>query len=93
MKKKSSSEHSHRTSSHPENTQRQDANCFSGACDLCGEIYEAESKTEDLEGITFKCRKQICSGRVTLELAPLVKKSSELPIVTSEKSETPRRYC
>jgi len=40
---------------------------FVGLCDSCNEIYEARAKNDDLKGVTFKCRKDFCSGKVSLD--------------------------
>ncbi len=42
---------------------------FEGRCTLCNELYQAQSKSDDLEGITFKCKKVSCKGRVSLKFA------------------------
>jgi hypothetical protein len=43
---------------------------FLGICKTCGETYEARSVLEDLEGVTFQCKKVMCEGRVALVSAP-----------------------
>lgn len=48
---------------------------FSGACTMCCEVYEASSQTDDLEGVTFRCRKVRCAGQVTLK--PQAKQAKE----------------
>lgn len=40
---------------------------FFGICDQCTETYEAQAKGEDLKGVSFKCRRDFCSGKVTLD--------------------------
>jgi hypothetical protein len=40
---------------------------FFGICDSCNETYEAQAKGEDLKGVRFKCRRDFCSGKVTLD--------------------------
>lgn len=70
---------------------------FSGVCEKCGEIYEAQSKTDDLEGITFKCKKVICTGRVTLAVgkAKVASKADPMPAPIEPKGSgnNPRRFC
>ncbi|MDB5037251.1 MAG: hypothetical protein JWQ35_779 [Bacteriovoracaceae bacterium] len=63
-------------------------NYFSGHCEKCGEIYQASSKADDLEGITFPCKKIRCTGRVTLSFA----QERILPKESSDKSK-PNRVC
>lgn len=70
---------------------------FSGHCAKCGEIYEAQSKTDDLEGITFKCKKALCQGRVTLGVGKQSslagKDAQRAPIKPSDGSSGSRRFC
>jgi hypothetical protein len=70
---------------------------FSGACEKCSEIYEANSKTDDLEGITFKCKKVLCQGRVTLGVGQSKSLSSKnmmpVPSEVTDNPSNPRRYC
>lgn len=42
---------------------------YKGKCNQCNELYEAESSSEDLEGIIFRCKKFLCKGRVSLHYA------------------------
>ncbi len=46
--------------------ERSGPSIFVGICKSCGEVYEARSALEDLEGVTFKCKKILCEGRVAL---------------------------
>ena len=41
-------------------------NVFIGVCSKCGEVYEANSVVDDLEGLSFSCKKMLCTGRVEL---------------------------
>ncbi len=60
---------------------------FVGVCKTCGEIYEAKSIHEDLEGVTFKCKKVLCDGRVSLV-------SSSTPMDSfSDDGVGPKRFC
>jgi len=40
---------------------------FSGFCDQCSEVYEAQSRTDNLSGIKFKCKSTTCLGDVILQ--------------------------
>lgn len=69
---------------------------FSGVCEKCAEVYEAKSKTDDLEGITFKCKKTLCNGRVTLKVGKAKSESSKEGMLAPsdlQSSSNPRRYC
>jgi hypothetical protein len=55
---------------------------FFGVCNQCAETYEARSKTDNLIGTTFKCKKMLCTGKVTMK-----------PKEDEFKAEKPRRYC
>jgi len=80
-----------RKTSDSHSNQKVDANLFSGVCSNCGEVYEAKSALEDLQGITFKCKKIFCRGQVTLDYSKGPEVSSHRPSSSSDKD--PRRYC
>lgn len=65
---------------------------FSGLCSRCAERYEAHSATDNLEGISFSCKKMICSGNVILKMDRLGShmKGIETPFSLDPKSD---RYC
>ena len=65
---------------------------FLGHCNKCGEAFEAQSKTDDLEGVVFKCRKVLCTGRVSLGAAQKTSSANASPMI-KEKEDTARRYC
>ncbi|MBN8554281.1 MAG: hypothetical protein J0L93_02455 [Deltaproteobacteria bacterium] len=65
---------------------------FLGHCNKCGEGFESQSKSDDLEGVVFKCRKVLCTGRVTLGTAQKTSSVNASPLL-EKKDETPRRYC
>jgi len=60
---------------------------FVGVCKTCGEIYEAKSALEDLEGVTFKCKKLLCDGRVSLA------SSASTPDSIADEGVSPKRFC
>lgn len=62
-------------------------NVFTGRCDSCGELYEAETSLEDLEGVHFDCKKMICKGKVELRY------SGPEDSFPRNGDKTPRRYC
>lgn len=70
---------------------------FSGRCEKCGEVYEAQSKNDDLEGITFKCKKVVCAGRITLGAGSMhsvaAKEAPSHPSQQNDSDKPPRRYC
>lgn len=63
---------------------------FFGLCDQCNETYEAQAKGEDLKGVRFKCRRDFCSGKVTLD-ETRVESLKFLKSASSDK--TSRRVC
>lgn len=74
----------------------QKRNFFIGICNSCGELYEASSAVEDLEGLTFECKKMLCSGRVVLQYAKSAAKDAieSAPLDNKSKGDDdPRRYC
>jgi len=79
-------------------SQDSQKNLFLGGCDQCGELYEASSSVQDLEGLTFSCKKSVCSGRVELKLA--ASSASKDPALgdvslsgNHQTTAGPRRYC
>jgi len=74
----------------------QKKNFFIGICNSCGELYEASTAVEDLEGVTFGCKKMLCSGRVVLQHAKSAGKEaiSSAPVEDFSNGENgPRRFC
>lgn len=61
-------------------------NVFVGICKDCGEVYEARSGLEDLEGVTFQCKKLLCEGKVSLE-------SSAERDRYENHDNRPKRFC
>lgn len=74
-------------------TSFKDRNLFLGLCDQCHELYEAESVVDDLEGVTFNCKKDLCEGRVTLQIASDEKAPQQKASFSQVPSKGPRRYC
>jgi hypothetical protein len=77
-------------------SSKDEKNSYLGVCGECGELYEANSLVDDLEGLTFNCKKMLCSGRV--ELAPAAKfaisEAKALPVDESSlEGSNPRRFC
>jgi len=73
-------------------------NLYAGVCSKCGEIYEASTAVDDLEGLTFNCKKMLCSGRVQLCAKHKYKNEKSLAPVSSLEDAGleelgPRRYC
>lgn len=62
---------------------------YSGFCELCGEVYEANSGTDDLTGLKFNCKHLLCRGKVVLQ------KGQSIPMTNAAKREAqaPRRFC
>lgn len=76
-----------------------DRNTFVGICANCGEIYEASSAVDDLEGVAFNCKKMLCEGRVELKPSdPLSLDAIQSSKKAAEEFESldsidPRRFC
>lgn len=69
-------------------------NHYMGICNSCGEVYEADSVVEDLEGLTFDCRKDFCEGVVGMSLCLSHEASSLFAISDFSKDEIdPKRFC
>lgn len=69
-------------------------NLFTGSCSVCGELYEASSAVDDLEGLNFSCKKLMCGGRIELRPSEIIGSRVELPGDSfSEKNAASRRYC
>lgn len=72
----------------------QKKNFFLGVCNKCGEIYEASSQVDDLDGVTFSCKKMLCSGRIELKLANSSDASElDAPFDSDYSGPEPRRFC
>lgn len=73
---------------------KDELNHYLGICESCGEAYEAQSVTEDLEGVSFICKKSLCEGSVSLRSNF---EDAEVSFVGTEGfapiSAGPRRYC
>jgi len=73
-------------------------NLYAGVCSKCGEVYEASTAVDDLEGLTFNCKKMLCSGRVLLSAQHKLINEKSLAAVSSIEEAGledlgPRRYC
>lgn len=76
------------------NLSDQKKNFFLGVCNECGEIYEASSQVDDLAGVTFSCKKMLCSGRIELKAVDATDPSGlEAPIDSEYSGAGPRRFC
>jgi hypothetical protein len=74
----------------------QKRNFFRGICNGCGEIYEASSVVDDLEGLSFNCKKNVCSGRVTMNTGKNngVRSLQVAPVEDENLfGDHPRRFC
>ncbi|TVQ79430.1 MAG: hypothetical protein EA369_04670 [Bradymonadales bacterium] len=67
---------------------------YTGRCDTCGERYEAQSGTEDLEGLRFRCRALLCSGSVELRHTGSVHVAQHSKMSGGfEIREAPKKFC
>lgn len=69
---------------------KQVKNVFIGNCDLCGETYEAQTTLEDLEGVSFICKKMLCEGKVELKFSGMENRAMK---AMKDVDKNPRRYC
>jgi|GEM_PF-7093520 len=68
-------------------------NFFIGVCNKCGETYEASSAVDDLEGISFQCKKMLCTGRVEMSAVSSSNHVSSESGDSNNTDQPPRRYC
>ncbi len=70
-----------------------ETNFYHGKCGTCSETYEAQSQTDDLEGITFECKKVVCKGRVTLTLNLQKSNPNSADVSEGKPGSNPPRFC
>ncbi len=63
---------------------------FCGTCSQCSETYEAHSRTDDLEGVKFLCKKMFCRGEIVLRSGQSI---SMKALEQRKRHENPRRFC
>jgi hypothetical protein len=68
-------------------------NVYTGLCKKCGESYEAESGGDDLDGVTFRCKKFLCSGKVSLQLTEAGELEAPIPMNGFQVPTPPKKFC
>lgn len=68
-------------------------NLYTGICKKCGEAYEAESGADDLEGVSFRCKKFLCSGKVSLQMNESDSLEEISPIGGFHIPQGPKKFC